>query len=119
MTTRRGTRLDLVAGVAALLGLAALAAYLAITAQQGDGPTAWVVVVLAGTAVMAAYGATRRPGHRAVLVVDGVLLGVVGLLAILTIGLLLVVAAALCLGSALRQSQGSAAAAGEGAPPLT
>ena len=100
--TPRTRPIDLLAAVAALLTAAMLVAYLVIMASQDNSPALWVVVVLAVTALLAAYGATRRRGHRALLVVDGVLLGVLGLLAILTIGFPLLLASALCFAAVLR-----------------
>ncbi len=97
-------RLDLGAAIAAVLALAGLVAYLVVIAEQGDeGPAVWFVVGLVAGIAAAAYGAVvAAPRRRAALLGAGIVLGVLGLLGILTIGLPILLAGALALGAALR-----------------
>jgi drug/metabolite transporter (DMT)-like permease len=73
-----------------------VAVYVAVMRGQDDQPLMWVIAVLVCGALLAAYGAVRRlPLRRVALGAATALLGVIGLLAIFTIGLPILVAAAL------------------------
>lgn len=111
MTSRLPARLDAYAAAAALLTVAGLAVYLVVAGGRRSGPAAWVVVLLLVLAAIAGYAATLRRGHRALLVLDGVLLGALGLLSMLSIGAPLIIAAALCFTSVLKARRADAAAA--------
>jgi hypothetical protein len=97
-------RFDAVAAVASALALTMTFVYLSVMRQQDSEPAGWVVATLLLGAVAAGYGALTTARHRrTALVVAGGLLGMLGLLAILTIGLPILLAAALCLVSLVRR----------------
>lgn len=99
-------RLDALALAAAVLALAVLLGYLAIMRQESDVPAAWFVAALVLGSALAAYGANTGAHHRrAALLLAGLMLAVVGVLAILSIGLPILVAGVLCLVAAARSSQ--------------
>jgi hypothetical protein len=102
-------RFDLVAGAASVLAIVMLIAYLSVMRQQDDEPAAWAVVALLIGAVTAGYGALGwSPYRRVALVVGGLVLGALGLLAILSIGLPIIAAGVLCFVAAARGSAASA-----------
>ncbi len=82
--------------------------YLRVIDEQDGTAAVWFVAALGLGAVGAAYGAVRSAPHRrAVLVAAGLVLGVAGVLGILSIGLPVVLAGGLCLVGAIRSSPGS------------
>jgi|SRR4051794_16918391 hypothetical protein len=97
-------RIDLLAVVAALVAIAMTAVYRGLIESQGDeSPLWWVQAALVLAALLALAGAptgNRRRGP--VLLAATGLLGVIGLLGILTIGLPVLLAAGLTLVAALR-----------------
>ena len=94
---------DVFAAAAAVIAAVMLGVYLAIMHSQGDDPLAWVLAALAGGTGLAAYGAGGRlPGRRVALGAATAVLGVLGLLALLTIGLPILAAAGLALVALLR-----------------
>jgi hypothetical protein len=96
-------RIDLVALAAAVLAVAMAVVYARLMAEQGDRPLWWVLAVLLIGAGGAVYGSVAGGLRRTtVLVGAGVLLFLLGVLAILTIGLPILLAGALCLVAALR-----------------
>jgi hypothetical protein len=97
-------RLDRVAVAASVLALAMLVVYLSVIRQQEGQPAAWAVAASIIGAGAAGYGAVvTAPYRRAALLLAGLVLVVLGGLAILTIGLPILVAGALCLVAVLRQ----------------
>jgi hypothetical protein len=89
---------DLLAMAAAVLAAAMAVVYVRVMHAQDDQPLVWVLVVLVGGALAAAYGAVpRAPYRRLVLVVTGTALVVLGLLSILSIGLPILLAGALAI----------------------
>ena len=85
-----------------------VAVYLRVLDEQDGTAAVWFVAALALGAVGASYGSVRSAPHRrAVLVAAGLVLGVAGLLGILSIGLPVVLAGGLCLVGAIRSSPGS------------
>jgi hypothetical protein len=71
--------------------------------DQGSQPYAWVMCILLGGGLLAGYGALRKlPYRRAVLVISGGALIVLGVLAMASIGLLILASAILALVSAWR-----------------
>lgn len=96
-------RFDLVAVAASLLALVMLFVYLSVINQQEGDVALWAVAVLVVGAGAAAYGAaTGSPHRRASLIAAGLLLGALGVLAILSIGLPILVAGVLALVAAMR-----------------
>ncbi|MEU5723656.1 hypothetical protein [Micromonospora sp. NPDC047738] len=103
MASRWRSGADLLAGAAALIAVLMLGLYLGVMRQQGDQPLAWVVTALALAAVLAGYGAFYAAPRRGwALAASGVLLGALGLLAILSIGLPILIAGGLALVAAVR-----------------
>lgn len=89
---------DPLAVVAALVAASMAAVYVGVMHAQDDQPLPWVLVVLAGCALAAAYGAPLRTRHRrAVLWTTAAALLLLGLVAILSIGLPILVAGGLAL----------------------
>lgn len=88
---------DVLAVLAAVIAAAMAVAYVAVIDAQGDStPLWWVLVALAGGAVLCVIGAPARASYRLpVLLVAAGLLAVLGLLAILSIGLPILLAAGL------------------------
>jgi len=100
------SRLDLVAVVAAVLALVIIVVYLWIMRQESDRPVLWFLAALILGAAAAGYGAITASPHRgAALLLAGVVLAVMGVLAILSIGFPILVAGALCLFSAARSAR--------------
>jgi drug/metabolite transporter (DMT)-like permease len=101
-----GRRVDPVAVAAAVLALVMAVVYVVVIHDQDESAGVIVALVLTGLlvgAAAAAYGARKASPHRAgVLMTAGFLLGVLGLLALLTIGLPIIVAGGLCLIAASR-----------------
>ena len=97
-------RVDLLAVGAAALAVAMTAVYRSVIDAQGDGsPLWWVQAALLVGAFLALVGAPTRNRRRVpVLLVAAGLLGVLGLLAILSIGFPILVAAGLAFLAALR-----------------
>jgi hypothetical protein len=94
MTTPR--RLDVLAAAAGAIALLMVGVYVAIMRGQDDPPLAWVVVALLVGAGLAGYGAAVRAPYRSWALGGAVaVLGLMGLLAILSIGLPILGAAAL------------------------
>jgi hypothetical protein len=101
---------SLAAGAASLLALVMLVAYLALIQQQDGEPAVWAVAALLVGAATAGYGALGSvPYRRASLLVGGVVLGALGMLAILSIGLPIVAAGVLCFVAAARPTPAPAA----------
>lgn len=97
---------DLFAVAASLVSLAMAGAYAAIMLGQDDQPRAWVLVALIGAATLAAIGApTGFRRRRVALLVAGAMLGLLGLLAIFSIGLPILAAGVLAIVAAVRQPQ--------------
>ncbi len=96
-------RIDVLALAAAATAAATVWVYVAVVHSQGSDPARWALVALV-TAVLGTTYATfgSAPARLPVLGVSTVLLGVLGLAAILSIGLLILAAAALCLAALLR-----------------
>ncbi|HET9828185.1 MAG TPA: hypothetical protein VFQ11_06725 [Nocardioidaceae bacterium] len=95
--------IDLLAVAGAMVAAGTTALYVVIVQSQDAAPAGWVVVVLVGGAVGAAYASHRSaPKRRQVLAVSAGLLGVLGLAAILSIGPLILLASGLCLAALLR-----------------
>jgi hypothetical protein len=97
---------DLLAAAPAVIAVLVLGLYVGLMWQQGEQPVAWVVAVLAAAAVLAGYGVLRTARRRRwALTASGVLLAVLGLLAILSIGLPILVAGVLALAAAARDGR--------------
>jgi drug/metabolite transporter (DMT)-like permease len=97
--------IDLLAVGAAVVATAMTAVYRGVIESQesGDDPALWVEVVLFVGALLALAGAPIGLRHRVpVLLASAGLLGVLGLLAILSIGLPILAAAFLAFVAALR-----------------
>jgi len=96
-------RVDALALAAAATAAATTWAYVAVVHSQGNDPAGWVLVALVAGALGAGYASRRTaPGRLTVLGVSSVLLGLLGLAAILSIGLLVLLAGGLCLLSLVR-----------------
>jgi hypothetical protein len=97
-------RVDVLALAASAIALPMAGVYVAVVRAQGDGsPARWVVAVLVLAGLAAGYAAPRSsPGRLVVLSGAAVLLGGLGLLAVLSVGPPILVAGALCLVSVLR-----------------
>ena len=96
--------IDLSAVGAAVAATAMAGAYRSVVEGQGNDPATWVLVILLAGALLALAGAPIELRHRVpVLLAATGLLGVVGLLGILTIGLPVLAAAGLALVAALRK----------------
>lgn len=103
-------RIDLFAVTGSALALAMLGVYVALMRQQHDQPAAWVLAAFVVGASAAAYGAFAMvPYRRSSLLVAGLVLAMLGMLAILTIGLPILAAGVLCLVAAARPAQLSVA----------
>jgi hypothetical protein len=88
---------------AAILAAGTAVLYVRSMRDQGSQPYAWVMGILLGGGLLAGYGALwRLPCRRTVLVVCGGMLGVLGVLALPSIGLLILASALLVLVSAWR-----------------
>jgi hypothetical protein len=97
-------RVDPWAAAAAVIAVAMIAVYLAVLVQQEGDPALWYLALLVLGAGAAAYGAVRSGARRrAVLGAAALLLGVAGLLGILTIGLPILLAAGLCVVALVRR----------------
>ena len=93
------SRIDVLAVSGAALALASGALYVAVMRQQADRPLVWVLAVLvlgAAAAGVAADRRVRRSIRLTLLFTAGVVLALLGLLAILTIGVVILAAAVLC-----------------------
>jgi hypothetical protein len=89
--------------IAAILAAGTAVIYVRSMRDQGSQPYAWVMGILLGGGLLAGYGALwRLPYRRAVLVVSGGALIVLGVLALPSIGLLILASAILALISAWR-----------------
>ena len=87
----------------AALSAASLVLYVVVMAGQDDRPLVWVVAVLVAGGLLAAYGAVMRaPLRTPALAAAAALLGVLGLLALLTIGVVILLAASFVLVALLR-----------------
>lgn len=96
-------QVDLVAATAAALILIMTVVYLVVMHQQGNQPLVWVLIVLLGGAVLTGYGARIASRHRRVaLLWAGMVMTVLGFLAIFSIGYPLLAAGVLCLVAASR-----------------
>jgi drug/metabolite transporter (DMT)-like permease len=97
------TRIDLVAVAAAVLAVAMAVVYVRLMDAQGDRPLWWVLAVLLVGAGGAVYGSIATGVRRTTALIGaGVLLFLLGVLAILSIGLPILLAGALSLLAALR-----------------
>ncbi len=96
MSKRRQVDLVAAAGTAIILIMTVI--YIWVMRQQGDRPLVWVLTVLLGGACLSGYGAMNNSQHRrAALLIAGVLLTILGILAILSIGYPILAAGILCL----------------------
>lgn len=97
-------RLDGFALAAALLAAVMAVVYVVVIRGQDEQPLAWVLAVLAVGSALTLYASpTSSPHRRPALAVAGVLLTLLGLLAILTIGLPIVAAGVLALVASARR----------------
>ena len=98
---------DPLAAFSALMALVAAVGYLLIVNAQGSGsPVLWFLVGLLVGGGLSAYAARRTTPRRPVLLLGaGVILGLLGLLTILTIGLPILVAGCLALVAGVRASR--------------
>jgi hypothetical protein len=108
-------RFDFMALAAACVAVVMLGVYVAIMREQDDQPLAWFEAALVLGAALAAYGVYRPVPHRRVaLFAAAAILGVCGVLGLLTIGAPILLAGVLCLLAALLErpvvSTGSTAA---------
>jgi hypothetical protein len=89
--------------IAAILAAGTAVVYVRSMRDQGSQPYAWVLGILLGGGLLAGCGALwKLPYRRAVLVVAGGALVVLGVLALPSIGLLILASAVLALVSAWR-----------------
>lgn len=95
---RERRRVDLLAAAGTAVVLIMTVIYIWVMRQQGDRPLVWVLTVLLGGAVLSGYGAMNSSWYRrAALLIAGVLLTILGILAILSIGYPILAAGILCL----------------------
>jgi hypothetical protein len=100
--------LDPLALLAAAISVVMAGVYVQVVHAQGEQPLAWVLIVLATSALLTAYGAWLSAPHRRVgLIVAGIGLVLLGFLAILSIGLPILVAGAFALWGSARPSRTS------------
>jgi hypothetical protein len=96
-------RIDVLSLASAVVAAGVAWAYVVLVHAQDGDPAAWVLVVLVTAAAGTTYAGWRAaPWRVPALGVSTVLLGVLGLAAILSIGLLILVAAGLSLASLVR-----------------
>lgn len=96
--------MDPVAVAASALAVIMLVVYVAVIRQEDGQLAVWAVSALVVGAVAAGYGSVRdAPRRRAALALGGLVLVVLGALAILSIGLPIILSGALCLVAALRR----------------
>lgn len=96
--------MDPVAVAASALAVTMLVVYVAVIRQEDGQLAMWAVAALVVGVVAAGYGSVRgAPRRRAALALGGLVLVVLGALAILSIGLPIIVSGALCLVAALRR----------------
>jgi hypothetical protein len=89
--------------IAATLAAGTAVIYVRGMRDQGSQPYGWVMCILVGGGLLAGYGALwKLPYRRAVLVVSGDALMVLGVLALPSIGLLILASAILALVAAWR-----------------
>jgi hypothetical protein len=89
--------------IAAILAAGTAVIYVWSMRGQGSQPYAWVIGILIGGGLLAGYGTLRKlPYRRAILVICGGALVVLGVLALPSIGLLILASAILALVSAWR-----------------
>jgi hypothetical protein len=94
---------DLVAAIAAAFALIMVGLYIGLIRQQGGPVAAWFVAGLAAAAFLSVYGVARAAPRRALaLLASGVVMTVLGFLAILSIGLPILGAGVLALVAAAR-----------------
>lgn len=113
MAPRWRTAWDLLAAIAAAIGLIMISVYVYLIRQQGGEIAVWFLAGLAVVVALCGYGAARAAPRRVwALAVSGVvmvMLGAVGILSIgcpiLCAGVLALVAALRALGSARRASR--------------
>jgi hypothetical protein len=87
MTSRRRDDWDLLALIAAVIGLIMIGLYIGLISQQGGQVAAWFLAGLAAAALLSIYGVARAAPRRGLaLAVSGVGMAVLGLLSILSIG---------------------------------
>jgi hypothetical protein len=102
---RRIFRVDLLAGLAAVLALLMVVTYVSAMAQQGDRPATWFLAALVMGATAAGYGAHPGAPHRRVVLLAAALeLSAAGVLAIVSIGLPILLAGMLCLLAGVRSA---------------
>ncbi len=90
--------------MAAAISATTAVGYVRLIHSQGDAPLPWVLIVLALAVGLSAYAAAPRvPLGAAALALAGVLLLVMGFLAIFSIGAPLLVAGAIASGSAWKR----------------
>lgn len=105
--TKSGSRggWDLVAAIAAMIGLLMIGIYIGLIVQQGGQMAAWFVAGLAAAAILAIYGVARTvPWRRSALAVSGVAMTTLGFVSILSIGFPILCAGVLALVAAARSS---------------
>jgi hypothetical protein len=95
--------------IAAILAGGMAVVYVWLIRQQGNKPIPWFLIALLCGALLAAYGALRRPPYRrAALLAAAAALTLLGLLAILSIGLPILASGVLVLASILRPARRTA-----------
>jgi hypothetical protein len=103
MTFGRPNVWDPLPAIAAVIALIVIGLYVGLIRQQGGQVVAWFVAGLAGAAVLSVYGVVRSAPRRGLaLALSGVVMALLGLLAILSIGCPVLVAGVLALVAAAR-----------------
>ncbi len=98
--------LDLAPLMAAVVAVVMAFVYVRVVSGQDGEPLPWVLAILGVGVLSCAYGASMAAPHRQVVLVgSAIVLGVLGLLAILTIGLPILAAGGLALLGASRGRQ--------------
>ncbi len=103
---------DPFAAASAVLAAVMVVTYLAVINDQDGEAAPWVVVALLVGAALAAYGALRSaPLRQITLAIAVALLGLLGLVAILSIGVPILLASALALVALIRSTSRPSVAA--------
>ena len=108
MSRHRWDLVCVAALVASAITLFMMVVYLWIMRREADAPAAWFVAGLILGVLAAGYGAAPGSAYRgSALILAGMILVVVGALAILSIGMPILLAGALCLFAGARTSRAS------------